>query len=555
MTIEKRDEYKGSNLLKKSGTPVEWTPERMSEYMKCAQDPIYFCKNYIQIINVDQGLQPFSMYPYQEDIVRSMYENRYTVVATARQAGKTTSVVGYILWYILFHEDKTVALLANKGETAREILTRVRLAYTHLPGWLQHGQEAWNKGSLELENGSRVLAAATSSGNIRGYTINFLFIDEAAHIENWEEFFTSVFPTITSGRSTKICLVSTPLGLNHFYKLWKETGIQDDGTINEAERKNEYNPIKVTWDQVPGRDEKWRQTTMQGIGNDQEKFDQEFNVEFMGSSGTLISGNVLKTLTHRTPLTSHEGLKTYFPPVPGNQYVLVADSSQGKGLDYSAFHIIDITKMPYQQVCTFRNNQLPPAEYADVIRRMGTMYNRAAVLAELNEAGLGDQMLACLNDLEYENILYVEDRGRAGKQVTYATAKAVRGCRMTIPVKQTGCSILKMLVEQYQLIINDFDTIFEMARFSKKNNTYQAEQGCHDDLMMGLVLFAWLTDQQYFRALTDVNVIEQLRERTREQLEEQLTVFGEVSYGGEDIEPDGIQDLPEFVSFEKWMTS
>lgn len=548
-----KDEYKGSNLLKKSGTPVEWTPERMQEWLKCSQDPIYFCKTYMQIINVDEGLQPFDMYPYQEEIVRSMYENRYTIVATARQAGKTTAVVGYILWYVLFHRDKTIALLANRGETAREILTRVRNSYTHLPGWMQHGQEAWNKGSLELENGSRVIASATSDSSIRGYSINFLFIDEAAHIENWDEFFTSVFPTISSGQTTKICLVSTPLGLNHFYKIWKETGIQEDGTIKADEKRNDYNPIKVTWDQVPGRDEKWFRTTMEGLGNDQEKFDQEFNVEFMGSSGTLIAGRVLKTLTHMVPQTSHEGLNVYYRPAPGRMYCLVADSSQGKGLDYSAFHIIDITEMPYNQVCTFRNNLVPPVEYAEIVRRMATMYNKAAVLGEINEAGLGNQMLDCLFELEYENILYVEDAGRAGKRVTYATAKAHRGCRMTMPVKQTGCSILKLLVEQYQLIINDFHTIEEMARFSKKGNSYQAEAGSHDDLMMALVLFAWLTDQAYFHSLTDTNVVEKLRERSREELESQLTVFGEVVYGGEEIADSSIQDLPEGISFEKWM--
>lgn len=550
--ILNNDPYKGSNLLKRSGTPVEWTPELMHEYMKCAQDPLYFAENYIKIINVDEGAQPFNMYDYQREMISSMHENRYTIVATARQAGKTTSICAYILWFTLFNKDKTVALLAQKGETAREILTRIRYAYMHLPGWLQHGQEVWNKGSLELENGSRVIAAATSSDNIRGYSINLLFIDEAAHIDNWDEFFASVFPTISSGKSTKICLVSTPLGLNHFYKIWRETGVQPDGSISPSDRRNEYNPIKVTWDQVPGRDEEWYKTTLQGMNNDIEKFNQEYNVEFMGSSGTLIAGRVLKTLVHKTPITTHEGLNVYMPATPGRQYVLVADSSQGKGLDYSAFHIIDVTEMPYQQVCTFRSNLIPPVEYAEVVRRMATMYNKAAVLGEINEAGLGNQMLDCLFEMEYDNILHTENRGRAGKQVSLG-GKADRGCRMTQPVKLQGCSILKLLVEQYQLIINDFHTIEEMARFSKKGNTYQAEPGCHDDLMMALVLFAWLTDQNFFHALTDTNVIEQLRERSKEELEEQMLVFGEVSYGGEDISTEGIQDLPDGISFERWL--
>jgi hypothetical protein len=544
------DQYKGSNLLKKSGTPIEWTPELMQEWFRCSQDPLYFARNYIKIINVDKGSQPFDMYPYQEEMIRSMAENRYTIVATARQAGKTTSICAFILWYVLFNKDKTVALLAQKGETAREILTRVRYSYTHLPGWLQHGQNAWNKGSLELENGSRVIAAATSSDNIRGYAINLLFIDEAAHIENWDEFFTSVFPTISSGKQTKICLVSTPLGLNHFYKIWTETGIQPDGSIEIKDRRNEYNPIKVTWNQVPGRDAEWLKTTIENMGNDQEKFDQEFNVEFMGSSGTLISGRVLKTLVHRTPITSYDGLSVYHPATPGRNYVLVADSSQGKGLDYSAFHIIDVTEMPYQQVVTFRNNLVPPVEYAEIVGRMARMYNHATVLGETNEAGLGNQMLDCLFETEYDNFLYTENAGRAGKRVSL-NGKAERGCRMTQPVKQQGCSLLKLLVEQYQLIINDFHTIEEAARFSKKNNSYQAESGCHDDLMMGLVLFAWLTDQPFFHSLTDHNVIEMLRDRSKDELEQHLSIFGDV-VEIDTIGTNGISELPEGVSFEQW---
>ena len=548
MAINDNKQYKGSNLLKKSGVKVEWTQEMLQEYMKCAADPLYFCRNYIKIINVDEGLMPFDMRGYQEEMISSMHENRYTIVATARQAGKTTSICGYILWYILFNRDKTVALLAQKGETAREILTRIRIAYTHLPGWLQHGQEAWNKGSLELENGSRVIAAATSSDNIRGYSINLLFIDEAAHIENWDEFFTSVFPTISSGISTKICLVSTPLGLNHFYKIWKETGIDGD------DRRNEYNPIRVMWYDVPGRDEAWRATTMQGMGNDAEKFAQEYEVEFMGSSGTLISGGVLKTLTHKRAITYKDGLSVYMECQKDHQYVLVADSSQGKGLDYSAFSVIDVTQMPYQQVCTYRSNLIPPAEYADIVNRMARLYNKAAVLGEVNEAGLGHQMLDCLFDLEYDNILHTESKGRAGKAISQSS-KSERGIRTTVNSKAQGCSILKLLIEQYQLIINDFHTIEELARFSKKNNTYQAEPGCHDDLVMGLVQFAWLTDQAFFKEMTDINTVADLRERTQAELEESMLLFGEVDAGDEVGSSGEIEDLPENLTFEQWLTS
>jgi hypothetical protein len=308
--------YFGNPNLKRVGESIEWSPERVEEYMKCAQDPIYFIETYMKIINVDHGLVNFKLYDYQKEMVRSMAENRMSIIATARQAGKSTTTCGFILWYILFTKEKVVGLLANRGETAREILGRVQLAYQYLPKWLQQGIVEWNKGSMVLENGSRVLAGATSSDNIRGYTINLLFIDEAAFIDNWDEFFTSVFPTISSGKTTKIVLVSTPNGLNHFHKLWVETGIQEDRTIKEEARRNNYNPIKVVWNEVPGRDEKWREEVPQGMSNDIEKFEQEYCVSFIGSSFTLISGQALKDMVHLTPIYQSQGLYKYFEPEP-----------------------------------------------------------------------------------------------------------------------------------------------------------------------------------------------------------------------------------------------
>lgn len=296
--------YKGNVLLKKTNQNIEWSPDLVSEYMKCAQDPIYFAKNYVKIITLNDGLQQFTPWEYQESMINSFNQNRYTIVTTARQAGKSTTTCAFILWYIIFHADKTVALLANKGDTAREILGRVQLAYQHLPKWLQQGVVEWNKGSFVLENNSRVLAAATSASAIRGYTINLLFIDEAAHIDGWDEFFTSVYPTISSGAESKIILVSTPNGLNHFYATW----------VNAVEGRNGYNAIQVNWRDVPGRDEKWKENTLAGMNFDIEKFNQEMECEFLGSSGTLIAGWKLKELVHQTPLVEKEGLIQYFQP-------------------------------------------------------------------------------------------------------------------------------------------------------------------------------------------------------------------------------------------------
>ena len=532
--------YNGNVLLKRSNQNIEWTPDLVQEWVKCSKDPLYFVSTYMKIITLNEGLQTFKPYPYQEDMIKSFVDNRYTVVTTARQAGKSTTTCGFILWYIIFHADKTVALLANKGETAREILSRVQLAYQHLPKWLQQGVKEWNKGSFELENNSRVIAAATSASAIRGYTINLLFIDEAAHIDNWDEFFTSVYPTISSGTDSKIVLVSTPNGLNHFYSTW----------INAIEGRNGYKPILVNWQSVPGRDEKWKQDTLAGMNFDIEKFDQEMNCEFLGSSGTLISGWKLKELVHKAPMVERDGMIQYFQPEKDHVYIIIADVSRGKGLDYSAFQVIDVTKMPYNQVCVFRNNSVTPLDYADIILRTAKSYNNAYVLVEIND--IGEQVSSALQfDFGYENLLFTENAGRSGKRITtgFGGKKADKGIRTTRIVKSIGCSMLKLLIEQNQFIVNDFHTINELSTFSKKGNSYEAESGKHDDLVMCLVLFAWMSDQQYFKDYTNINTLMTLRDKTEDEIEQDLSPFGFFDDGREDFIDD---DYEKFVS-DAWM--
>lgn len=523
-TIDNSKGYNGNVLLKRANQNIEWTPDLIQEWVKCSEDPLYFVENYMKIITLNEGLQTFKPYPYQREMIKSFVDNRYTVVTTARQAGKSTTTCGFILWYIIFHADKTVALLANKGETAREILGRVQLAYQHLPQWLQQGVKEWNKGSFVLENNSRVIAAATSASAIRGYTINLLFIDEAAHIDNWNEFFTSVYPTISSGTDSKIVLVSTPNGLNHFYSTW----------INAIEGRNGYNPILVNWQSVPGRDEKWKTDTLAGMNFDIEKFDQEMNCEFLGSSGTLIAGWKLKELVHRAPMVEKEGMIQYAQPEKDHVYVMICDVSRGKGLDYSAFQILDVTKMPYNQVCVFRNNAVTPLDYAGIIHRTAKSYNDAFVLVEIND--IGEQVSSSLQyDFGYENMLFTENAGRSGKRVTtgFGGKSADKGIRTTAVVKSIGCSMMKLLIEQNQLLINDFNTINELSTFSKKGKSYEAESGKHDDLVMCLVLFAWLSEQQYFKDYTNINTLMTLRDKTEDEIEQDLAPFGFVFDGRE----------------------
>lgn len=529
--------YRGSHNLKKSNVAIEWTQELLQEFVSCSSDPIYFAENYMKIVNVDKGLITIPLYDYQKDIISTAKDNRFTVAECSRQSGKTTAITVLVLWYIIFHPNKTVAILANKADTAREILSRIQLAYEHLPKWLQQGVVEWNKGSFVLENGSRVLAAATSSNNIRGFSINMLIIDEAAFIDGWDEFFTSVFPTISSGESTKLVLVSTVNGLNHFYKI----------TSLARQEKNNYKLISVPWTRVPGRDEKWKEEILAGMNYDYQKFRQEFENEYLGSSGTLIAGWKLQELTPATILNEKFNIIQYEKPEKDRLYALIADVSRGKGLDYSAIQVIDISEMPYKQVLSFRDNMITPGDFAEMIHRIGRQYNNAAVLIEVND--IGQQVAETLYfDFEYDNMLFSESAGSSGKRITqgYKSKSTDRGIRTTKTVKSVGCSMLKLLIEQNQLIINDFDTINELSTFSKKHNSFQAESGCHDDLVMCLVLFAWLTEQQFFKGMTDINTIIKLRERSEEELENELLPFGFINDGLDD-------DMVQFEGNDRWM--
>jgi hypothetical protein len=504
--------YLGNFNLKRTNVEIEWDEEMLIEYDKCSRNSVYFAEKFINIVHVDHGLIPIKLYDYQREIMKKITFNRRCAVVTSRQAGKTTTAAAVILHYILFNEHKTVALLANKGDAAREILERIKIAYETLPKWMQHGVVEWNKGSVEFENGSKIIAGATSSSAIRGKSISFLYIDEAAFVENWDEFFASVFPTISSGETTKILLTSTPNGLNHFYKTCE----------GAKEGTNGYEYVEVKWDQVPGRDDAWKKETLSAMDFDEQKFAQEFECAWLGSSGTLIEGSKLKALVWRQPELERQGLSIFQHPEKDRPYFLIADVSRGKGLDYSAFHIIDASEMPYKQVATYRNNFVSPIEYTEIIHRTATQYNNAIVLVEVND--IGEQVPELLlHDYEYENILYTESAGRAGKRISGGFGRKGtsidKGIRTTKQVKSVGCSTLKLLIENDQLIVSDFHTINELSTFSKKGVSYEAEPGCHDDLVMGLVLFGWLSSQEFFKDYTDNNTLSKLRNISHEELE------------------------------------
>jgi hypothetical protein len=484
--------YLGNPNLKKANTKIEFTEEDVREFLKCKGDPVYFAKNYIQIVSLDEGLVPFKMYKFQEKLVRNFHKNRFNICKMPRQTGKSTTVVSYLLHYAVFNDNVNIAILANKASTAKDLLGRLQLAYENLPKWMQQGIVSWNKQSLELENGSKIIAASTSASAVRGGSYNIIFLDEFAFIPNHiaDAFFASVYPTISSGKNTKVIIVSTPHGMNHFYRMW-----------HDAERgKNEYVPTDVHWSEVPGRNAKWKAQTI--ANTSEQQFKVEFECEFLGSV-------VARGVEH----------------------------------DYSAFIVYDITQFPYKVVAKYRNNEIKPMLFPSIIKQVADAYNQSWVLVEVND--IGDQVASILYfDLEYENMLMCAMRGRAGQVVGsgFSGKKSQLGVRMTSAVKKLGCSNLKTLIEDDKLVTSDYDIISELTTFVQKRQSFEAEEGCNDDLAMCLVIFSWLVAQDYFKEMTDNDVRKRIYEEQKNQIEQDMAPFGFIL--------DGVNDVGGFVDNE-----
>ena len=517
------EHYLGNPNLKAKGVNLDFTTEQVGEYLKCQQEPLYFIRKYVQIVHLDRGLVPFDLYDFQEDIVTKIHDNRFVICKLPRQSGKSTTTIAYLLHYVLFNPEVSVAILANKQATARELLHRLKLAYEHLPKWLQQGVEQWNKGTIELENGSRILASATSSSAIRGSSFNLIFLDEFAFVphEVADEFFSSVYPTITSGETTKVIMVSTPHGMNLFYKFWN----------NAINGRSSYVPIEVHWNQVPGRDEKWKEETI--ANTSEQQFRTEFECDFVGSVNTLIESKKLKELTYNEPVFSNdEGFDVLVKPEEEHTYVMCVDVSRGQGLDYHAFTIVDITEMPYRLVAKFRNNMMSPLVYPNAIYAAARQYNNCHILVELND--IGGQVADVLHtELEYDGLLVTTVRGRKGQTLDggFGQGQSQYGIRTTEAVKRIGCSLLKSMIEENKLIVEDFETIKEFVSFISKKKSYQAETGHHDDLVMTLVLFGWLTTQSYFKELTNLDIRKDLYQDKMKQIEDNMTPFGFIDDG------------------------
>ena len=525
--------YLGNPNLKKANTPHEFTEEQVIEFIKCKNDPVYFAKNYIKIVSLDEGLTQFHPYDFQEKLIKNFHENRFNICKMPRQTGKSTTSVSYLLHYAVFNDSTNIGILANKAATARDLLGRLQTAYENLPKWMQQGIISWNKGSLELENGSKILAASTSASAVRGMSFNILFLDEFAFVPNHiaESFFASVYPTITSGKNTKVIMVSTPHGMNHFYRYW-----------HDAERgKNEYIPTDVHWSEVPGRDDVWKEQTI--ANTSEQQFKVEFECEFLGSINTLIAPSILRNMVYETPLTKNAGLDIYEKPEKDHNYIVTVDVARGLGNDYSAFIVFDVTQFPYKVVAKYRNNEIKPMLFPNVILDVAKGYNNAYVLVEVND--IGDQVASILQfDLEYENLLMASMRGRNGQIVGqgFSGKKTQLGVRTTAAVKKLGCSNLKTLIEDHKLLTCDYEIISELTTFAQKHNSFEAEEGCNDDLAMCLVIFAWLVQQEYFKEMTDNDIRKRLYEEQKNQIEQDMAPFGFIQTGLEDtsfVDKDG----------------
>lgn len=520
--------YLGNPLVKRDGVEQTFSQEELSEYIKCMNDPSYFAKKYIKIINLDRGLVPFDLYPYQGDMFDHFNSNRFSIVLACRQSGKSISSVVYILWYALFKPEQTIAILANKGATAQEMLGRVTLALENLPFFLQPGCKTLNKKSIEFSNNSRIVAAATSGNSIRGMSVNLLFLDEFAFVENDGTFYTSTYPVITSGKTTRVIVTSTANGLgNTFHKLW-------EGAVQGT---NDFKPFRVDWWDVPGRDDEWKRQT---IANTSElQFDQEFGNNFHGTGNTLINANALLSLKSKEPLYSMNNVNVYETPIKrdateaeskDHNYIMMVDVAKGRGQDYSTFTIIDTSVNPFRQVVTYRDNLISPLLFPDVIYKYANMYNKALVVVENNDAG----QVVCngiFYDLEYENV-YTSNGVKADAIGVYMDKRT----------KKIGCSHIKDLIEQKKLEIVDAETIVEMSTFVSKGQSYEAMVGMHDDLMMNLVLFGWFAATPMFAESIDTGMRQYIYSQQMKQIEDEVLPFGFNDDGREEENPTHIDD-------------
>jgi hypothetical protein len=577
-----RDTYNGNILIKKAFVKSELTVQHILEAARCEADPIYFIENYCRIISLDEGIIPFRLFKYQKEMIKMYAENRFSLTLTARQMGKTAAMAAFILWFAIFHPTKTIAVLANKGEQAQEIMDRIRMAFEYLPFFLQHGVKVYNKRRIEFDNGSVIFSAATSASGIRGRSVDLCYIDEAAFIENDLTFYESTYPVITSGSASRVIMTTTPRGARGmFYMLWRDS----------LANRNFYTRLEVLWDAHPKRDEKWKEETIANIGY--SRFAQEFACKFQGSSGTLIPTEVLERMEWMNPLEEDEHLKVYLKyqhkyvqvadpedekgermitvPVPltaedkPRRYIAIADPAAGLGLDYSVCTVLDVTEYPYRIVAKYRNNNISPLLFPHTILNICMSYGNCPALVESNNDVGGQVTYILYYELEYENVILTSNSERAigGLREGGKGNQALPGVRTTKKVKSIGCSNLKTLLENEYLVIEDQETIEELGTFIAKGASYEADEECHDDTVMPLVLFSWFIKSELFNEYCGSDIVVDLYQRNVNKAMEQILPFGFIERANEEVQE--YQDVVggysmnvtenKVMTFDEWMNT
>lgn len=482
--------YMNQERLMRAGVKLDFTQEQINEIKKCAGDIDYFVRNYVKITTLDNGVQCMNLRPYQEEFINTCFNNRFVIAMMARQMGKTTTVMAYLLHQAITRRHLRIAVLANKGDTAKEILDRIKQAYEELPYFLQVGVKEWNKNSITLGNGTKIIAAATSSGSIRGKSCHIVYLDEFAHIDNDLEFYTSTYPVISSGKTSQVIITSTPNGLNLFYKLYTEA----------LEKRNNFVPLFYDWKHNADiYDDDWEEATRNNMSPQQ--FAQEYSCEFQGSASTLLSGGTLQRLTMRDPLhTDNKNYYVYEEPNPDKKYIALVDVAEGTGNDSSVVSVFDVTTIPYRHVAMYRNNLIQPIMLADIAFRMAKSYNDAWLGVESNSIG-NTVTTALWYEYEYENMICYDDKINDVRMRVDNL-----GIRTTKKSKAIGCSRLKSLIETDTLITNDVIAIREFGTFTEQGGVYKADKGKHDDVVMTFVLFALLSGTDFFKDMfSDAN--------------------------------------------------
>lgn len=506
----RRSRYMGLPNLKRANINIKWTQEMVDEWMHCRDDILYFAETYCAITHIDHGVIKVQLRDYQKDMLEIMAGNRLSVSKLSRQLGKTTVVAIFLAWFACFNKDKNIGILAHKGSMSAEVLDRTKQAIELLPDFLQPGIVEWNKNSIELDNGSAISAYAASPDAVRGNSFSLIYIDECAFIPNFNDAWLAIQPVITSGRHSKIIITTTPNGMNHFYDIWTAS-IEKN---SNGKSKNGFVPYEAQWDSVKSRlyndddifDDGWEFSSNAIGGSSIEQFRQEHIGVFAGGTGTLISGMKLAILRDSPQINVGDStFYKYKEPDPTRKYIATLDSAEGRGQDYHCMNIIDVTDEQWEQVAVLHSNSISHLILPDIILKHLIDYNEAPIYIELNSTGVSIAK-TLYSDLEYEGVI--------------CDSFIDLGMKQTKRTKAVGCSTLKDLVEKDKLKLNHKATILELRVFIEKGVSWAAEEGFHDDCVMSLVIFGWLSTQQKFAEFIDKDEHRLASDIFRQELED-----------------------------------